>query len=182
MATARVTITKSGRNDNYGIPLAVGSTYTLDYDFGRSLWMQGYATDTDSVFTLGEQYPGFDYDDEGKKIVGTANPNSTAGVPLPNRQLVLSGAYAGDSSDWLPIVPYGERLAYALDSGSTTTTFSIDVSADGGATTLAQAFTGSYASSSVAEVTYPILFSALTATHFRINVLSGGPISFNRGA
>lgn len=96
------------------------------------------------------------------------------------KQQIISAGVAGDSSGWLPIAPYGERFAYALDSGSTNTTFSIDVSADG-TNSLAQAFTGSYSSSSVAEITPPILFSNPQAKFFRITVLSGGPISFLRG-
>lgn len=124
----------------------------------------------------------FDSSSTGGKIDGLVNGDGSI-IPIVNLKYpILEGASAGTSSDWIPISPFPERLAYALDSGSTTTTFSIDVSADGGVTTLSQAFTGSYASSSVAEVTYPILYSALTATHFRINVLTGGPISFNRGS
>lgn len=115
------------------------------------------------------------------KVDGLRNPDGSI-IPIVNHnQVVLDGGVAGSDSGWLPISSFPERLAYALDSGSTATTFTIDVSADGGVTTLSQAFTGSYASSSVAEVTPPILFNAITATHFKITVTSGGPISFLRG-
>ena len=43
---------------------------------------------------------------------------------------VLSAASAGQDSGWIAYTP-GMRLAYALDSGSTTTTFSVDISNDG---------------------------------------------------
>ncbi len=45
----RVTITKAGRSDTYGIALAVGTTYTVSDEYGKDLISQGYATDTDSV-------------------------------------------------------------------------------------------------------------------------------------
>jgi hypothetical protein len=96
------------------------------------------------------------------------------------KQEILSGASAGTNSGWLPVAAYAERLAYSLDSGTTSTTFSVDFSADG-VTSLGQAFTGSYASSSIAEVTPPILFSDIRAKFFRITVNTGGPISFLRG-
>jgi len=43
----RVTITKSGVTDGYGIAMVVGTTYTVNDDFGLSLISQGKATDTD---------------------------------------------------------------------------------------------------------------------------------------
>lgn len=125
------------------------------------------------------------------KIQGIKHPDNTdtylalndsGPFNITTKTTILSGATAGTDSGWLPIAPYPERLGYALDSGSTSTTFTIDVSADGGATTLSQAFTGSYASSTVAEFSYPIQFSATTATHFKVTVTSGGPLTFVRGA
>ena len=94
---------------------------------------------------------------------------------------ILQSASAGDSSAWLPIAPYPERLAYSLDSGTTSTTFSIDISEDG-STSLGQAFTGSWASSTLAEITYPILYTDVRARYFKITVNTGGPITFLRGA
>lgn len=123
----------------------------------------------------------FDSSSNGGKVDGIVNSDGTI-VPIINLKIpVLEGASAGTASEWLPISPFPERLAYALDSGSTSTTFTIDVSADGGVTTLSQAYTGSYASSSVAEITFPIQYSAITATHFKITVTAGGPITFLRG-
>lgn len=123
----------------------------------------------------------FDSSSNGGKVDGIVNSDGTI-VPIINLKYpILEGASAGTASEWLPISPFPERLAYALDSGSTSTTFTIDVSADGGVTTLSQAYTGSYASSSVAEITFPIQYSAITATHFKITVTAGGPITFLRG-
>jgi len=127
------------------------------------------------------------YTDDGNKIIGYKSPDNSdtffttsASAPLDMTAQVLAGAVAGANSGWIPKAPYPERLAYSLDSGSTTTTFSIDVSADG-VNFLAQAFTGSYASSAIAEVTPPLSFSNVQARFYKINVLSGGPISFIRG-
>ena len=100
--------------------------------------------------------------------------------PLARGVAILSGASAGADSGWLPINAAPERFAYQLDSGTTTTTFSIDISADG-VTSLGQAFTGTWASSSLAEITQPIMFSNPLAKFFRWNVVSGGPLSVNRG-
>lgn len=77
MATARVTITKSGRNDTYGLPLVVGTTYTLDYDYARALFNQGFATDADEVFTAGEKAPVFGYGAHGKTVAALKNSDGT---------------------------------------------------------------------------------------------------------
>lgn len=45
--TIRVTITKPGVTDAYGIAMAVGTTYTVEENFGLSLIQQGRASDTD---------------------------------------------------------------------------------------------------------------------------------------
>lgn len=103
-------------------------------------------------------------------------------VPIANHsRLVLNGATAGQASAWLPIAAYDERLIYQLTSGSTLTQFAIDVSADG-VTSLGQAFTGTWQSSTVARRTRAIAFSHPLARYFRISILAGGPISFARGA
>ena len=88
---------------------------------------------------------------------------------------ILEGATAGQNSGWVPYAT-GMRLAYALDSGTTATTFSVDISADG-STSLGQAFTGTWASSSAYEITPPIWLSNYAARFIRFNVLSGGPLS-----
>lgn len=127
--------------------------------------------------------------DAGTKLQGFKNPDNsdsffvtmdTAPLNMTTKSIVLNGAVAGENSGWLPTAAYPERLGYALDSGSTTTTFSIDISANG-ITSLSQAFTGSWASSTLAEISPPLLFSDINAKYFRINVLTGGPISFIRG-
>ena len=45
--TIRVTITKPGVTDGYGLPMVVGTTYTVDDAFGLALISQGRASDTD---------------------------------------------------------------------------------------------------------------------------------------
>ena len=47
----RVTITKPNVTDAYGLPMVVGSTYTVNDDFGLSLISQGMASDTDASLT-----------------------------------------------------------------------------------------------------------------------------------
>ena len=47
----RVTITKPNVTNAYGLPLTVGTTYTVDDDFGLSLISQGKASDTDASLT-----------------------------------------------------------------------------------------------------------------------------------
>ncbi len=100
--------------------------------------------------------------------VGVPSLVSGAGVSL------LSAASAGQDSGWLTYYP-GMRLAYALDSGSATTTFSVDISADG-STSLGQAFSGTWASTT-AEISPPIWLTNPAARYIRFNVLSGGPLS-----
>ena len=90
---------------------------------------------------------------------------------------VISAATAGQDSGWIPYTP-GMRLAYALDSGSTTTTFSVDISNDG-STSLGQAFTGTWATTT-AEISPPIWLTNTQARYIRFNVLSGGPLSVIR--
>jgi len=114
---------------------------------------------------------------DGTSLV-SADGNSS---PIFARSAILNGASAGADSGWLPLAEYPERFVYQLDSGTTATTFSIDISADG-VTSLGQAFTGTYASSTVAEITFPLMFSNPLAKFFRWNVVSGGPLSVSRGA
>lgn len=101
-------------------------------------------------------------------------------VSPASRLPILSGASAGQSTTWLAVSNAPERFAYQLDSGSTATTFSIDISADG-VNSLGQAFTGTWARSDLAEITPPIMFSNPLAKFFRWNVVSGGPLSVSRG-
>ena len=91
---------------------------------------------------------------------------------------LLSGASAGTSSAWVPYIA-GMRLAWQLDSGTTSTTFSIDISVDG-VTSLGQAYTGVWASSTVAEISPPLYLSNPLARFIRFNVLTGGPLSVDR--
>jgi hypothetical protein len=104
-----------------------------------------------------------------------------ASESVGSRQPILLGASAGADSGWLPLSKGPERFMYQLDSGTTNTTFSVDISADG-STSLGQAFTGTWASSTLAEITPPIMFSNPLAKFFRWNVVSGGPLSVSRGA
>lgn len=106
---------------------------------------------------------------------------AAAVVGAANRPDILSGASAGDSTGWLPISPAPERLMYQLDSGSASTQFAVDISADG-VTSLGQAFTGSWASSTTAHITAPISFSNPLARFFRVTVMAGGPLSMRRFA
>jgi hypothetical protein len=121
--------------------------------------------------------------DTNSNLVGIKNPRSV-GNDLNVSSLVsgagnpvISAAAAGQDSGWIPYVP-GMRLAYALDSGSTTTTFSVDISNDG-VTSLGQAFTGTWASTT-AEISPPIWLTNTQARYIRFNVLSGGPLSVIR--
>lgn len=106
-------------------------------------------------------------------------------LPLTSEYLVsgdwiLNGATAGQDSGWVPYFP-GMRLAYALDSGTTSTTFSVDISADGSAS-LGQAFTGTWASSTAYEISPPIWLNNQSARFIRFNVLTGGPLSVKSNA
>lgn len=94
---------------------------------------------------------------------------------------ILTGASAGQNSGWLPIAPFPERLFWQLDSGTTATQFTIDISADG-ATSLGQAFTGTWAASTAGEFSPPLLFTNPQARYFRVTVVSGGPLSVYRNA
>lgn len=102
-----------------------------------------------------------------RQLVGPDGPIG-AGVQL------LSGASAGQDSGWVPYEP-GMRLAYALDSGSTATAFSVDISADG-ITSLGQAFTGTWAGTT-AEISPPIWLTNPAARYIRFNVVGAGPLS-----
>ncbi len=104
------------------------------------------------------------------------NAAEVAGVrALVSGAWILNGATAGQDSGWVAYIP-GMRLAYALDSGTTSTTFSVDISADG-VSSLAQAFTGTWASSTLFEITQPIWLLNQAARFIRFNVLTGGPLS-----
>jgi lysophospholipase L1-like esterase len=43
------TITKAGKFDTYGLPLVVGQSYSLDFNFVKSLYQQGYATVANTI-------------------------------------------------------------------------------------------------------------------------------------
>ena len=115
--------------------------------------------------------------EEFKNKSDTLTPAAAAavGAAFGVDKTYLNAASAGVTGAWIPYVA-GMRFAYALDSGSTTTTFSIDFSADGVAS-LGQAFTGTWASSSAAEFTPPIYLTNALARFVRFNVLTGGPLS-----
>lgn len=117
----------------------------------------------------GNRYPGPLLQEYAAAVVGAAG-----------RVDVLNGATAGQSSAWLRIGLFPERYAYQLDSGSTSTQYAIDISEDG-ATSLGQAFTGTWARSDLAYITGLISYSNPRAKYFRVTVISGGPLSFSRG-
>jgi len=179
MSTMRVTMTRTTMGES-GSLLTAGSTYTVSTAFGAYLVGQAKAaTDPDGALSpLGSEPLRL----ATNPVTGAASAVDGAGnsYPLARGVPILAGASAGADSGWLPINAAPERFAYQLDSGSTTTTFSIDISADG-ATSLGQAFTGTWASSSSAEITPQIMFSNPLAKFFRWNVVSGGPLSVNRG-
>lgn len=97
------------------------------------------------------------------------------------RRQILAGGTAGQNSGWIPLAPYAERFLYQLDSGTATTGFSVDISADG-VTSLGQAFTGTWDKSAVAEITPQLSFANPQAKFLRFNVVSGGPLSVYRNA
>lgn len=140
---------------------------------GTSLFIETYNMDTNSIldsfeFTNAPQsVPSEVYEVAQRRLLDLVSPVSAPWI--------LAGATAGQGSGWIPYVA-GMRLAYALDSGTTSTGFSVDISADG-STSLGQAFTGTYASSTAYETTPPIWLSNQAARFIRFNVLSGGPLS-----
>ena len=103
---------------------------------------------------------------------GTAYPALVSGA------WILNGATSGQDSGWIPYVG-GMRLAYALDSGTASTTFAVDYSVNG-TTSEGQAFTGTWASSTVFERTPPLWLSEYEARFIRVTVTSGGPLSVYR--
>lgn len=156
----------------YG-PFATATTVTVYAAQGTA----EYVTGTSPVCTDGPVALATDPLTGGNSLVLPGGTLESVGA----RQPILLGASAGADSGWLPLSKSPERFVYQLDSGTTTTTFSVDISADG-STSLGQAFTGTYASSTVAEITFPIMFSNPLAKFFRWNVVSGGPLSVSRGA
>ncbi len=187
-ATARITL-QPGQvvsvNSGLGLVVEPGGQHTLNGgreligEFPRVTTVEITAqTAIDYIVEAGSN-------DEWKGIGGTevvydpANGSSSAGgSPVLGAGVpVLDAATAGTSSAWIPYVP-GMRLAYALDSGSTSTNFSVDISADG-STSLGQAFTGTWANTT-AEISPPIWLSNPAARFIRFNVLTGGPLSVIR--
>ena len=172
--TMKTTVT--GEN---GSPLAEGSTYTVSDAFGRA---QIIADKAEAILDVAESGQEFDVKGKRNSVTGGNELSVADGstVSIGARQPVLNGASAGTDSGWLPLAQAPERFAYQLDSGTTTTGFSVDISADG-STSLGQAFTGTWSSSTVAEITFPIMFSNPLAKFFRWTVMSGGPLSVTRG-
>ncbi len=119
--------------------------------------------------------------DASGNVTGLVGPDGSGLPVFTTRTPIIQGGSAGATSGWLPISSNPERFLYQLDSGTTATTFSVDISADG-VTSLGQAFTGTWASSSQAHITPPLMFSNPQARFFRWNVVSGGPLSVFRGA
>jgi len=123
-----------------------------------------------------------DYVQDGASPLYPPNMGYAAAVVGAARRAdILSGASSGTDSGWLPISLAPERLLYQLDSGSTPTTFAVDISADG-VTSLGQAFTGAWSRSDIAYITGLISYSNPLAKYFRLTVLTGGPLSMQRYA
>lgn len=161
--TMRITMTQTRMGESGSLLLA-GTTYTVSDAFGAAMVGAKYATDTDNALTPAPSQ---------LSIQQMASVQA-----LVSKDGVLDAASAGASSPWFAYTA-GMRLAYSLDSGATTTTFSIDFSADG-VTSLGQAFTGTWASSTVAEITPPLYLTNPQARFLRFNVLTGGPLSVSR--
>ena len=117
--------------------------------------------------------------DSNGNVVGLVGPDGRV-YSISRGVSILNGAVAGSDSGWVPISNAPERFVYQLNSGSTSTAFSVDISADG-STSIGQAFTGTWTSSASAEITFPVMYSNPLAKYFRWNVLSGGPLSVSRG-
>ena len=77
--TIRVTITQPGVTNAYGIAMAVGTTYTVEEDFGRSLIAGLKATDTDGYMAIGA--------------------NSAFSPGVASRTMTASGNMASDDDD-----------------------------------------------------------------------------------
>jgi hypothetical protein len=123
--------------------------------------------------------------DDPQASLSSVRQDPTTGAlvrgPFGARELILNAASSGAATAWLPISPNPERLIYQLTTGSTSTGFTVDISANG-VTSLGQAFTGTWASSTTAYITGLINFSNPLARYLRVTVTSGGPISMARGA
>jgi hypothetical protein len=130
----------------------------------------GLATLTPTGWDVIEPSEGGNYGSVG--VLTAAQTRATQA--LVTKDEIVSGASAGTSSLWIPYAA-GMRLAYALDSGTTATTFSLDISVDG-TTSLGQAFTGTWASTT-AEITPPIWLTNPNVRFLRFNVLTGGPLT-----
>lgn len=109
------------------------------------------------------------------------------------RDWILIGGVAGQSSAWLPFMP-GMSIGFGLDSGSTSTIWSIDISFNG-QTSVAQAWTDSWDRPAGTWLKSPPMYLAPTLLSqyiaavnsgadvnlfFRFNVVSGGPLSVIR--
>ncbi len=126
--TIRVTITKPGVTDAYGIAMVVGTTYTVGDDFGLSLISQGRASDTDDF--LGERvnapfdevvYPIFpdDFSPVGLSVDGTSLVSGDGTELLPIGAGLVDTTVT--ASGTLPITALG-RITPVNAAGATTQT------------------------------------------------------------
>lgn len=115
MATARVTITKAGRNDVYGGALQVGVTYTLDYDYAKSLFNQGFAIDAGDVFTAGEKAPFFASGAYGRTVATLKNSDGTySGLQVTDE--IAGNRFSLEKADKAMVGDGAQRLLLVGDS------------------------------------------------------------------
>ena len=107
----RVTITKPNVTDAYGLPMVVGSTYTVADDFGLSLISQGKAIDTDASLTN----PGVREAD----ALGVVYCNA-ATIAAPTAQM-LASYNTVFALDVAPFTRYRSNGTYLVPEGQYTT-------------------------------------------------------------
>jgi hypothetical protein len=174
--TMRVTMRNPRRSEDGLSVLLVGTIYTVSDEFGQALVQANHAVDTDNVIPT--------EDAAARDDLLPAEVRLTRSLVSGARNTeILTGAVAGEDSGWLRING-PEALAWQLVSGTTNTTFQIDVSATADGASPTMILTGNYASSTVIERSWPLfnLAASLNANYFRFSVLSGGPLTVIRNA
>ena len=110
--TTRVTITKAGRRDSYGIELVVGQTITVDDQFALDLVRQGFATDTDNVMGFNpSSFVNHSYSPNSPK------PNQPLSEELSGMARVLNGDLVDGAGN---VIQNGQGLRTVLYGDSET--------------------------------------------------------------